>query len=183
MQKALMLLVITLSIATLAAETYLAHNVWMEKPEALYACNYKRGILIPAGSEVGLIEQRVDRRNRTYLYFEIPVFGNKGFNVYIQEKLQGEDFTLEQLKEQMFTTKTFKEMTANLPENIVNAIERGEILKGMSKEAVLISWGYPPHATTFSTSLNTWIYPMNRWKKHEIIFDKDGNSIGSASAN
>ncbi len=183
MRKVVMYLVIAFSTLSMTAETYLAHNVWMEKPEALFACNYKRGTMIPAGTEVSQIGKKIDRRNRTYLYFEIPEYGNKGFCVYIQDSYQGDDFTLDQLQEQMFTTKTFDEMTNGFSESVVEAIERGDIVKGMPKEAVLVSWGYPPHATTFSTALNTWLYYMNRWKKHEIIFDKEGNAIGDAQTN
>ncbi len=180
MRKLLLLLMITIVTVSASAQTFLAHNVWFEKPQAMYACNYKRGTMIPAGIDVDHVELRTDRRNRTILYFEVPEY-DKGFQVYIQERLQGSDFTFDQLKEQMFTTKSFEEMVKGLPQNFIDAIEKGEIVQGMPKEVVLISWGYPPHGTTFTTNLNTWVYPMNRWKTREVIFDKNGLTISGSN--
>jgi len=67
------------------------------------------------------------------------------------------NFTFEQFKKRLLTTKTFKELSKGLTEKEVKAIQsaRPYIIKGMSKKAVILSWGYPPELATPTTSLNS----------------------------
>ena len=56
-------------------------------------------------------------------------------------------------------------------------IRRGAVGNGMSKEAVLISWGYPPEHRTLSTKANTWLYWRNRFMKKAVDFDNNDKVI------
>ncbi len=182
MRKVILSIVLLTVTCICFAQTYLAYNIWIEKPDIIFSCNYKRGTMVPAGTLVDRIEIKTDNKTRMYLAFNTPEY-EKSFKVYIQSRVQGEDFTLDDLKARMFTDKDFKALTADFTEMEVDAIVKGVICQGMSKEAVLVSWGYPPNRSTFSTKLNNWIYPMNRWKTSEIVFNKDGRTISGAEIN
>jgi len=54
-----------------------------------------------------------------------------------------------------------------------NAIERGKIEKGMSKNAVLLARGYPPAHETHSTNDDEWKYWKSRFSTM-IVYFKDG---------
>ena len=73
----------------------------------------------------------------------------------------------------MFTPNTFEEMTAGMSEKEIEAIRKGIILNGMSKKAVLISYGYPPEHRTRSHESNVWIYWKNKLTSFEVCFDKE----------
>jgi len=53
-----------------------------------------------------------------------------------------------------------------------NNIRNGQIVKGMSKEAVLMSYGYPPEHRTPSLEGDNWIYWESRWSSKTAIFEK-----------
>jgi hypothetical protein len=57
-------------------------------------------------------------------------------------------------------------------------IRSGKIAVGMSKEAVLMAYGYPPTHTTRDLSDNTWTYWRNRFVKQYVTFD-DNNRVTS----
>ncbi len=44
----------------------------------------------------------------------------------------------------------------------------------MSKEAVIVCYGYPPEVATPSTNLDGWQYWRHRFKSFTIEFDDDG---------
>ncbi len=59
----------------------------------------------------------------------------------------------------------------------VKAIRQGVLVEGMSKRAVLISYGMPPeHRTPILTS-NVWIYWINNIRQKKICFDENDKTI------
>lgn len=59
-----------------------------------------------------------------------------------------------------------------------NAIAKGAIVKGMSKDAVILSRGYPPSHATPSLDAERWRYWKNRWATMYVVF-KDGKVSGT----
>jgi outer membrane protein assembly factor BamE (lipoprotein component of BamABCDE complex) len=57
---------------------------------------------------------------------------------------------------------------------VQDAISNARVEKGMTKEQVLMSIGYPPTHRTASTQMNNWTYWYNRWVTFVIIFDDQG---------
>jgi hypothetical protein len=53
-----------------------------------------------------------------------------------------------------------------------DAIRDGKIVKGMSKEAVLMDYGYPPSHRTVSLELNAWTYWIDS-RSFEVDFVND----------
>lgn len=72
---------------------------------------------------------------------------------------------------------------AAYPKQVQDAITDGRVERGMTKEQVIMSLGYPPTHRTASTELNTWTYWYNRWVTFQVQFGPDGkvsNLVGNA---
>ena len=72
------------------------------------------------------------------------------------------------------TDKTLEELTSGMSELELAAIESGEVRQGMSREAVLVSLGYPPESGTPSTKLDSWRYWRHRFNTFIVHFDDEG---------
>ena len=51
------------------------------------------------------------------------------------------------------------------------------MIVGMPKNAVLISYGYPPEHATPSLDTNVWRYWVNKMKSKNICFDSEDKAI------
>ncbi len=76
--------------------------------------------------------------------------------------------------ETMFTEKNISELLKGLNQKEIDSINNGVIMVGMSKRAVLISYGYPPEIKTPDLTNNIWTYYFNESKTEEVIFDDKG---------
>lgn len=59
-----------------------------------------------------------------------------------------------------------------------SAIESGEVKVGMSKDAVIVSRGYPPAHKTPSLKSSSWLYWTTKWNKKQVKFDSNGKVSG-----
>jgi outer membrane protein assembly factor BamE (lipoprotein component of BamABCDE complex) len=57
---------------------------------------------------------------------------------------------------------------------IQDAVWEGRIVKGMTKEQVIMAIGYPPTHRTPSTTSNEWTYWTNRFRTYRLQFGRDG---------
>ncbi|MDA0989643.1 MAG: hypothetical protein O3A51_02685 [Verrucomicrobia bacterium] len=147
-----------------------AHNMWFENANRMYAINYKKGRLIPAGTAVSNV--RVTKKTVT---FDIAEW-NMTFVVNFQAKFQP-NVSIDDLRARLFTTKTKKALLAGFSRDELAAIEAGQVRKGMSKAAVLVAYGYPPEHRTPSTNLNDWIYWLDRYRTRTVQFDANGKTL------
>jgi hypothetical protein len=58
----------------------------------------------------------------------------------------------------MFTEKSFDEMTIGFSNDEMLAIKQGEIINGMCKPAVIMSYGYPSEHMTLTLDNSKWYY-------------------------
>ena len=58
-------------------------------------------------------------------------------------------------------------------------IKSGVIKPNISKEAVLIAFGYPPEHRTQSMDLDLWYYWVHRFGQRELRFDKNGKTLNN----
>jgi hypothetical protein len=54
-----------------------------------------------------------------------------------------------------------------------NAITSGTVQAGMSKDAVIVSRGYPPAHKTPSLESSSWIFWSNKWDRVQVNFGPD----------
>ena len=139
---------------------YTRANMWFEHPTNFLSTNFHKGMIIPAGTEV-------------------KVLGVSGVKIrFVNEKdgvtyeyihaLKHSRITLTQLFDQYFSKESvmtaggeFSKFTKEEQENIKN----GVIATGMSKEAVLMAYGYPPSHKTPNLTSDVWLYWESRAEK------------------
>lgn len=146
---------------------YISQNFWYEKPEKLYAINYKRGNFIPAGTEVASIQYSDEEIN-----FFVPSMA-MNFRMIYRAKFQG-GMPPRSFVERLFTTKNLAELTKGFTKKEKEFVKNGVLRTGISKKAVLIGYGYPPAHQTPSLDSSRWFYWVNRFAKQELIFNDKG---------
>lgn len=151
---------------------YTKTNVWYEKPKKILSTNYHKGVMIPAGTEVEVISN-----SRKKIKFREKPSGI-AFTVKLIKKFTNlnadEFFDRYFSKENVLSGSQYNSFSAMEKENI----KAGTIKEDMSKEAVLMAYGYPPTHRTPSTSDNTWTYWKSRLGNFSVQF-KD-NKVVSA---
>lgn len=154
---------------------FTAYNVWFEKPERIYSINYKKGAIIPAGTKVRDVEI-ITQRNRKAIIFT-TVKENKSFVIYWVKKYHPGK-SIKQFKNNLFTTKRFEELTAKMNKEEIMAVKKGEVVKGMSKRALIVCYGPPPEHATFRREQNVWTYWTSKFIRKKVFFSDDGRVSG-----
>ena len=77
----------------------------------------------------------------------------------------------------VITEQMLSEMTAACTQEEIDLIRSGVLDVGMSKPAVLLSWGYPPIHKTPTLEQQTWTYWTSRFNTVEISFDAEDRII------
>ncbi|MEA3465657.1 MAG: hypothetical protein U9R29_06585 [Thermodesulfobacteriota bacterium] len=166
----------TASLATAGGSAYTTYNMWYEVPTQMWAINYKRGTLLPAGT---LVKNITINKEKIHLFQSISfkrVSDNKHFRVHLRRKFHPGK-TIENYRQSMFTRQRLKEQTADMTEREINAILRGVLVTGMSKKAVKVAYGIPPQHKTPNLQGNIWRYWTSRLVSKNICFDKNGRTV------
>lgn len=128
------------------------------------ATNYTRGVLVPINTAV-----KIDSISGKTIAFH---------RVDTGESLKVENVDKYTLKNSAELARTlFSEVKTpleQLPPEVAAAIQHGELRKGMPKEIVLMTRGYPPAHETPSLDGNRWVYWSSRFVKLTIVFDDRG---------
>jgi hypothetical protein len=160
------------------SKTYLAYNLWFEKPTNFLCINYKTGTMIPAGTEVKDIsisyDSSVNTTGRPEIDFTIVGSGEK-MSVGFEDNYHGSK-TIQNYRDMMFTDKNFEELTKGFSKEAVEAIKAGVLVTGMTREEVICAYGPPPEHKTPKQSDPVWKYWMNRFGTKDVHFDKDGKT-------
>ena len=163
---------------------YTAYNLWWEKPEALWCINYKTGNMIPAGTPVRNVDfSRAQARGaeRRALSFETAADGRK-YWVNIRGAFHPGK-SIEDYRAMLFTEKTFEQLTAGFAAAEIDAIKEGIVIEGMSKQGVLVSYGYPPEHKTPALDSDRWLFWMNRFRSKAICFDENDAAVACQQEN
>ncbi|MCH8077719.1 MAG: hypothetical protein IIC64_18070 [SAR324 cluster bacterium] len=157
---------------------YTAYNIWYKHHGNLVPIiNYKvygnqPGKFLPAGTRI--------------TNFNVDSYG-------LSFKAEGKSFsfsfnsgwhpgqTIESYAKRMATTKDFKELTAGMSEKEIDGVRRGAPIAGMSKNEVIIAFGYPPEHHTKILRLNSWKFWISRATTMIICFDKNEIAIHCSS--
>lgn len=73
----------------------------------------------------------------------------------------------------VFVTQDPRTRLNGYPPAVRQAIQQGKLMRGMTKEQVLMSIGYPPADGTNLDS-NDWRYRYNRFATYVVLFDQQG---------
>jgi len=151
---------------------YTAYNIWFEKPERIWSINYKKGAIIPAGTQVRDVEIITTNRRHKAIIFKTSK-ENKAFSIFWIKKYHPGK-TIQLFKKALFTTKKFDELTSGMTKDEIAAIKKGEIVKKMNKKAVLVCYGPSPEHATFRQEHNVWTYWTSKFIRKKVFFDDDG---------
>jgi len=130
--------------------------------------NFEVGTFIPVNSKVKVIQ--LFGKNIT---FKIIKSGKlvKLRNRPKHSGMDGKAWGIKHLNEKPLDLNQFSKAERN-------AIRDGIIQAGMSKEAVIISRGYPPAHKNPTLEAPQWLYWSNRSNKKVVSFDENGNVFG-----
>jgi hypothetical protein len=154
---------------------YTAHNIWYEKADRVFAINYKKGIVVPAGSRV--TDVRAVRGGTPQLHFVVPDAGVR-VTMHLQPKF-APGVTIEALRDRTLAPKPWEQIIEGLDAKEIECVRSAVVQPGISKRAVLAAYGYPPEHFTPSLERGVWTYWINRFVKKELIFDADGRTTTS----
>ncbi len=145
---------------------YTTANIWYEHPKKNYSTNYHRGAILPVGTIAKIKKVRSK---------EIQFTDENGqpFIITFLKKHSSHEMTIWDYFDQYFSEENpmreggpFHKLSKDEKDNI----EMGEIAVGMSKNAVLMSYGYPPSHRTPSLKSNRWIYWITRFINRPVYF-------------
>ncbi|MEN8141214.1 MAG: hypothetical protein ABFR97_08345 [Thermodesulfobacteriota bacterium] len=157
---------------------YTSYNIWVERPEVIHSVNYKKGGILPAGSQVVDYKMGEHRRSKTVTLTTLQPARN--FKIFWDQRNHPGQ-TFEQFLQELLVGEDFSAQVKGLRDSEVQAIKRGEVSPGMSKKAVLVSYGPPSAKETFARAGKFWVYPMHRFRKIKMEFDSKGKVVNSGS--
>ena len=149
-------------------EYYTMANIWYEHPKKILSTNFHRGNMIPVGTKVVINRLRGVK-------IKFTVVETEGTFTYFHAKKHSK-IKLRELFERYFSKEDpmrpgghFEKFTEKEKENIMD----GTLANGMSKEAVLMTYGYPPTHRTPSLATDVWTYWKGRAGRFLVVFKDD----------
>lgn len=153
---------------------YTAYNIWHHRG-VLSCINYKLGNrIIPAGTPVKGVKI-VNKDGARFIVFRIAQ-SNEKISVSFTPRWHP-DQTVKSFVKKMFTKKRFEKRTRRLTNTEIQSIRKGIATAGMSKQAVLISYGPPPEHRTPNLANDRWIYWLNKHRMKTICFDQNERTV------
>lgn len=161
------------------AKIYTAYNIWAHSN--MKCINYKYGEIIPVGTELKSIKYILKEKDHSE-YISLKLVNGKNYVITFNQRWH-KGKSMKDYVNYLSTNKTFNELTEGMYVNSIEqsdleiaAIKQGKIVVGMSKEAVLLSYGIPPEHRTPDLKSNKWMYWMNK-RKHKLIYFFDNKAV------
>ncbi|NQU42710.1 hypothetical protein HQ520_05460 [bacterium] len=153
-----------------AGPLYTSYNLWYEKPTDLYSVNYQVGGIIPAGTAVTSVRAGLSRRRLQTVTFTTGDGGT--YTIHFDPKYHG-PLNFGRFVDRLFMSKDFAALTLGFSRAEMESVRQARAEPGIRKEAVVVTYGYPPEHQTQSLSRNIWFYWQNRFVKRAVYFEKD----------
>ncbi len=149
---------------------YTCCNFYHES-DAINDANYHVGTIVPLGSPVQV--QAAGRNSIT--------FTAAGTKLTLSHDYGKDQEPFQQYVDKVLVPGDPRSKLASFPRSAQDAIRDGRVEKGMTREQVILSLGYPATHRTPSTAAPEWTYWYNRWVTYKVAFDDTGkvaNVIG-----
>jgi hypothetical protein len=144
-------------------------------PAIFSDANYSTGLLmLPLGTPV-----RVQASGHNAVTFTA---GGTESLVLLHEYGKDEESFRQYLDKVLISTDPTTRL-ATFPASVQRAIRDGRVERGMTREQVILSVGYPPTHRTPSMNTDQWTYWNSRFHTYRVVFDEAGkvvNIIGTA---
>lgn len=142
---------------------FLCCNLYYEKPK-INDTAYQVGTRIPFGTRVHIEHVRRDS-------VEFTPEGHPTITLVYKEGAKAVPF--ESYLDRLLVEKDPRGALRKVPAKRLDAIEKGRLEQGMTKEQVLMARGIPPAHRTPSLESPTWTYWQNRWDTIAVYFSGD----------
>lgn len=142
-------------------------NIWVDEPDRIYTINYHKGRILPVGTQVDIVAFGDDeirfttKDNQEYTLVHLVKYSNVGLDVVFWRYFSEED--------PKAAGGAFHRFTGAEQENI----QKGAVVEGMSKDAVLMAYGYPPGHRTPDLDHHIWTFWLSRGKRLIVYFRND----------
>jgi len=138
-------------------------NIWYNdlRPGEIPSANYHRGKILPVGTPVRVL--KIDKKT---IRFQAKGSGDQYVLRYSEPDVYG---PINEYFYRMFHEVKPK-IEGRFTKEECRAIWLGELEVGMTKEAALIAWGYPPAHKTMSLKDDTWTYWVDRTTTRTVTF-------------
>jgi len=153
-------------ISPVGGDYYTRINIWYEDPEEILATNYHKGTIIPVGSKVRITNCRSEEISFTKEDLhgvEFTIVNVRKYTLVWKEDLFGRYFSKDDPRT---SGGEFSRLSGQEREDI----EKGILAKGMSKEAAIIAYGYPPKHKTPDLADDIWYYWRSRFQAQRVTF-------------
>ena len=179
----LLLIIVSTNVYSYQENLFTSCNLWFENPKKMNFINYKVGNFLPAGTEVRILKiiskpEDDNGYNNSFLpsiEFE-TVENNAVYKIFFNEKYHPK-LQITDYEKLYFTNKNIDHLLNGMTKREIYAIKRGFLVEGMSKKAVIVSYGYPAEHMTESLENMEWYYWPNRIIQKIIYFDNEGKTI------
>lgn len=128
----------------------------------LYSVDYQQEGLIPVCTPV-LIE-RVTSKEAVFVRQDT----GKRYQYLFHSTMK---LPIAQHLDRYFGTQCPKQLLSTLQGVDAQGVREGQVMKGMSKGAVVLAIGYPPPHATPTLDANVWKYWKNRWDTFDVYFE------------
>jgi hypothetical protein len=145
-------------------QRFLCCNVRTER-EWLSDGNFYVGRLIPAGTPVTITG--TPGRDRVSVQID-------GAAYRIGQEYGRKEEPFDRYMNKVLLTSDPRPKINSFAPPVRDAIRQGKLVKGMTKEQVLMSLGHPPTHGTASLESNEWKYWYNRFATYLVLFDPQG---------
>ena len=144
---------------------YLKVNLWYERPKKILTTNYHKGIMLKVGAKFDIIAINSRR---------IVFRGKHGLEFTIVKQRKHTLVDMAHVLERTFSIRDETKADgrfAHFSKMEQKNIRKGKVVRGMSKQAVLMSYGYPPEHRTPSIESDNWKYWRNRFVSKIASFE------------
>jgi hypothetical protein len=158
------------ALGAAGVQLYTACNLWYEHPQRMWSTGYRKGAILPAGTAIQkLIKSK--KWMKYYILFVNPATRIQHGILWAHGHHPG--ISLEQYVRRTFTDRNFDALVTGFSAEEVTAIHKGQVQPGMSRRAVLVSWGFPPEIGTPTLEAPQWKYWTHRFANSFVNFDGD----------
>ena len=146
---------------------YLQTNIWSEEGKDILSTNFHRGSVISIGTKV-----TIDKLKKRTIIFTVNQSGIQ-YNFVLAKRHSKLDIF--ELFGRYFgqTNPLENSLYSSLNSSEQGYINLGLICPGMTKDSVIMSYGYPPTHITPSVTSDEWTYWESRARRMLVFFGDD----------
>lgn len=148
-----------------SAKIFTSYNIFYSDKNNISAINYQNGNILPAGSEVKIIEA-------TEKKIVFKAASQDGFFTinYPRGKMM---LPIEDYIQRTFSARDEEDISRDIKPSVFEKIKRGVVEEGMTRQDVIIAYGYPIAYRTPSLKEDTWIYWTAEMETKRVVFKGD----------